>query len=51
MKTKRLISFLVALLMTVSIGTALAEDTTIVFWHTYGDAETPDPAGPDHPDV
>jgi multiple sugar transport system substrate-binding protein len=41
MKTKRLISFLAVLLLTVTLGTALAEDTTIVFWHTYGDAETP----------
>jgi multiple sugar transport system substrate-binding protein len=41
MKTKQLISFLVAILLTVSLGTALAEDTTILFWHTFGDAETP----------
>jgi len=27
--------------MITSLGAALAEDTTIVFWHTYGDAETP----------
>ena len=41
MKTKRLISILVTILMITSLGAALAEDTTIVFWHTYGDAETP----------
>ena len=41
MKTKRLISILVAILMIASLGAALAEDSTIVFWHTYGDAETP----------
>ena len=41
MKTKRLIGFLMAFLMIVSLGTAIAEPTTITFWHTYGDAETP----------
>ncbi len=39
---KKLVSLLLVLAMVLTFGSALAEGRTkIVFWHTYGDAETP----------
>ncbi len=39
---KKLVSLLLVLTMVLTFGSALAQEKTkIVFWHTYGDAETP----------
>ncbi len=39
---KKLVSLVISLVMVLGVCSfALAEDTTITFWHTYGDAETP----------
>jgi multiple sugar transport system substrate-binding protein len=42
MKFQKFVGILVALMLLVSMGSAMAEEkTTITFWHTYGDSETP----------
>ena len=39
---KKLVSLLLVLTMVLTFGSAMAQEKTkIVFWHTYGDAETP----------
>ena len=42
MKFQKFVGILVALMLLVSMGSAMAEEkTTITFWHTYGDSDTP----------